>query len=192
MFRGFQTDEGLLAHVAEQRAINRGLVALAAKLPPPGAIPTDVIRRNRLNGKGGAPKPEVDAEARDILLQGPAGLIPARIFEVAAPLGTYIHVHGGGWVFGSIHEQDPHLRRLANAARLRVVSVGYRLAPEAPCPAAIEDVEAAVLQLAAEFPDAPLMIGGESAGAHLVAAAVLRLRDRPDVLARMAALNLSC
>lgn len=191
MLRGFQSDPRLLAHAPEQRAMNLSLAAGAAKLPPPGAIPIDVIRRNRLNGKGGAPKPELDLEARDTSLQGPAGLIPARLFQVEAPLGTYIHVHGGGWVFGSIHEQDRHLRRLAEAARLRVVTIGYRLAPESPCPAGTDDVEAAVLAVAAAYPDAPLLVGGESAGAHLVASAALRLRDRPEVLARVAALNLS-
>jgi acetyl esterase/lipase len=96
--------------------------------------------------------------------------------------GVYLHLHGGGWAFGSAGGQDERLWRLATQARLAVVSVEYRLAPEHPFPAGPDDCEAAARWLvdsaAAEFGTGRLLIGGESAGAHLSVLTLLRLRDR--------------
>ncbi len=79
-------------------------------------------------------------------------------------------------------ENDPRLRRLADATGLCVASVDYRLAPEHPFPAGPDDCEAAALALVegrlAELPTGFLAIGGESAGAHLSVLTLLRLRER--------------
>jgi acetyl esterase len=89
---------------------------------------------------------------------------------------------GGGWVLGGADMQDPKLERIADNTGLAVVSVDYRLAPEHPYPAGPDDCEAAALWLArnakAEFGADVLTIGGESAGGHLAAITLLRLRDR--------------
>jgi acetyl esterase/lipase len=83
--------------------------------------------------------------------------------------------------------QDPRLERLANETGLTVISVGYRLAPEHPYPAGPDDCEAAALWLlrAPEAVDlragGPLAIGGDSAGAHLTAVTLVRLRDRHQI-----------
>ncbi|MDH4308830.1 MAG: alpha/beta hydrolase fold domain-containing protein [Acidimicrobiia bacterium] len=99
--------------------------------------------------------------------------------------GVFMHVHGGGWVLGAADHHDPMLERLADATGLTVVSVDYRLAPEHPYPAAPDDCEAAALWLvdnAEERFGVPVVaIGGESAGAHLAAVTMLRLRDNHDV-----------
>jgi acetyl esterase/lipase len=96
--------------------------------------------------------------------------------------GVYYHIHGGGWVLGSADAQDPRLEAIANACNLAVVSVEYRLAPEDPYPAGPDDCEAAALWVArnarAEFGTDRLLIGGESAGAHLAVVTLLRLRDK--------------
>ena len=96
--------------------------------------------------------------------------------------GVYLHLHGGGWTFGAPHHNDVVLEELARAAGLAIVSVDYRLAPEHPYPAGLDDCEAAALWLVehaqAEFGSKRLAIGGESAGAHLSVVTLLRLRDK--------------
>ncbi len=98
-------------------------------------------------------------------------------------VGVYLHLHGGGWTIGAADPQDPLLAQLARESGLVVASLEYRLAPEHPYPCGPDDCEDAALWLlergAAEL-DAPgaLAIGGESAGAHLAAVTLLRLRDR--------------
>ena len=108
--------------------------------------------------------------------------IPLRIIAPANPRGVYLHIHGGGWVLGGADLQDPMLERIADNAGLAVVSVEYRLAPEHPYPAGPDDCEAAAVWLTrhakAEFGTDALTIGGESAGGHLAAVTLLRMRDR--------------
>jgi acetyl esterase/lipase len=93
-------------------------------------------------------------------------------------------MHGGGWTLGENDMQDQRLDRMARETGLTVISVGYRLAPENPYPAAPDDCEAAALWLLGEEGKAAfggasaLAIGGDSAGAHLAAVTLLRLRDR--------------
>jgi acetyl esterase/lipase len=89
--------------------------------------------------------------------------------------GTYLHIHGGGWTFGAADQYDDTNQWLARETGARVVSVAYRLGPEHRWPAAAEDCHAAALW-ALESSDGPVVIGGESAGAHLAAVTLLRLR----------------
>ncbi|MGI8925140.1 MAG: alpha/beta hydrolase [Tepidiformaceae bacterium] len=119
-------------------------------------------------------------------ISGPAGDIPVRVFLPERPAGAYLHFHGGGWVLGSEKNQDPMLRGIAAGAGVAVVSVGYRLAPEHPYPAGPDDCYAATVWLAENAtglgcsrPRA-LAIGGESAGANLAVATLLRRRDHMD------------
>ncbi len=74
--------------------------------------------------------------------------------------GTISYFHGGGWVVGSIESFDTTCRALANASGATVVSVGYRLAPEHPFPAALEDCAAVTRTL-----EGPVAVAGDSAGA---------------------------
>jgi acetyl esterase/lipase len=95
--------------------------------------------------------------------------------------GTYVHVHGGGFVLGCPEMNDTQNLNFSREKRLAVVSVDYRLAPEHPYPAAQDDVFAVtswVLDHAeAEFGSSRVVIGGESAGASLSVTTLLRLRD---------------
>jgi acetyl esterase len=133
-----------------------------------------------LVGKG----PEV-ASVRDIEIPGPAGAIPARVYEpVADPPGTVIYYHGGGWVIGGTDTWDTVLRMLANESGARVVSVDYRLAPEHPFPAAVEDAYAAAKWVSEELCGGkPLAVAGDSAGGNLSAVTTLKARDGggPDI-----------
>lgn len=110
--------------------------------------------------------------------------VPVRIFTPAdgPPRGVYLDMHGGGFYMDSAAQGDRRNRELADALRLAVVSVDYRLAPEHPWPAAPDDCEAAALWLIREaearFGTSRLAIGGSSAGATLALATLLRLRDQ--------------
>ena len=86
-----------------------------------------------------------------------------------------VDVHGGGFVLGSVDEQEPLSRRRAVAAGVRVLVARYRLAPEHPFPAGLDDVCAALAWAADQA--VPFAVCGDSAGGNLAAAACLRLRD---------------
>lgn len=120
--------------------------------------------------------------AVDTTIPGPVGPLRARLFVPDEVTGVYLHIHGGGWMLGGAHHFDARNESLARTCRVAVMSVDYRLAPEDPYPAAPDDTEAAALWLAAraetEFGTSRLLIGGESAGAHLSVVTMLRLRDR--------------
>lgn len=127
--------------------------------------------------------PDVSRQ-EDIVVHGEKGDVPARLFVPNGPVrGAYLFIHGGGWALGSHMTGDPVMRRIASEAGVAVLSVGYRLAPEHPYPAGLDDCMAAAEwleshagELGLEDTDA-LMIGGESAGANLAAAVLLRRRD---------------
>jgi acetyl esterase/lipase len=122
--------------------------------------------------------------ARTITITGKDGnAIPLRVIAPQGQArGVYLHIHGGGWVLGASDLQDPMLERIADNTGQVVVSVEYRLAPEHPYPAGPDDCEAAAVWLVqnakAEFGTDALTTGGESAGGHLTAVTILRMRDR--------------
>jgi acetyl esterase/lipase len=166
----------------EIRAQNADIVAKLSNLGALWTMPPAVVRENRRKGIGPFPLMPQSPRAKTIAIDGPGGPIPLRIIAPDNPHGVYFHIHGGGWTWGTADEQDPWLDRLADRCGLAVVSVEYRLAPEHPFPAGPDDCEAAALWLLREaesrFGTSRLFIGGESAGAHLSALTLLRLRDK--------------
>jgi acetyl esterase len=117
--------------------------------------------------------PEPVASVAD---QRSPGGVPVRVYEPLHPRGsTLIYLHGGGWVLGNVETHDPLSRRVANATGARVVSVDYRLAPEHPFPAALDDATEVMHWLSK---DQPLGAAGDSAGASLAAGLALRARDQ--------------
>jgi acetyl esterase len=168
---------------AETRALNEAMVKLLTGQPDWWVIGAEATRAARQRGDGPFPAPVFSTRATTRTIPGPGGHdIPLRIIAPANPRGVYLHIHGGGWVLGAADMQDPKLERLADATGLAVVSVEYRLAPEHPYPAGPDDCEAAAAWLArnakAEFGSDALTVGGESAGGHLSAVTVIRMRDR--------------
>ena len=132
-----------------------------------------------------AAEPELVGEVRDAHVRGPAGDIAVRIYRPAWPSGpvpTVVYAHGGGFVFCDLDSHDGLCRAFTNMIPAVVVSVAYRLAPEHPWPAGAEDVFA-VAQWAARNADAlggdasRIIVGGDSAGGNLAAAAALMARD---------------
>jgi acetyl esterase len=135
------------------------------------------------------PPDRVDVAKSDRLVPGPAGApeVPVRIYTPVAPAsaarGCVVEIHGGGFLMGSIAMMDAWCQVVAAAIDAVVVSVEYRLAPEHPFPAGVEDCYAAtgwVAGNAAELGVDParIAIAGQSAGGGLAAATALLARDR--------------
>lgn len=147
----------------------------------------------RALGTMGRPLSEL---AHDITIDGPAGDLRLRIIRPDGPVSAVmIDVHGGGWTLGLPEEDDWINDLYATQAGIASVAMEYRLAPELPSPAALEDVVAAALWIAEhaqeEFGTDRLLVQGASAGGHLAAQLLLVLRDEhPEVFARIAAASL--
>jgi acetyl esterase len=130
----------------------------------------------------------VSLDVDELLVPGPAGAPQVRVrryrpTDLEAPLPALVYLHGGGFVVGSLDLYDADCRRIAAEVNAVVVSVDYRLAPEHPFPAGLEDCYAALVWLAdqaAELDVDPdrIAIGGESAGGGLTAGVALLARDR--------------
>lgn len=156
--------------------MSRGANALAGK--PIDGIRAGIEARARERGPG----PEIDFVTDDAITSADGHAVPVRIYRPNQARGTVVALHGGGWVAGSIASFDDVARHIANDSGQAVVSVDYRLAPEHPFPAALEDGWA-VLKWAAEIahgdilPSGPLMLLGDSAGGNLAAALALIARD---------------
>jgi len=162
----------------ETLAFNARLAATLADLPLPMDLPVEVTRQAREEGRSifelagpreGSDWQEIGA-GRRVRVSLPDGA------GAAAPRGSYLHIHGGGWTFNAPHHYDAWSQRIARGASVRVISVEYRLAPEHVWPAQREDCMAAAEWVLGAF-DGPVVVGGESAGAHLALVTALGLRD---------------
>ncbi len=139
------------------------------------------------------------AETGDLTVDGAAGPLAARRYRATAgpaatlgttgppgsagspPVPTVVWFHGGGWVLGDLDGSELVCRSLARDTGAVVVSVAYRLAPEDPFPAGLDDAVAAVRWAAGHLDElggagGPLVVGGDSAGANLAAAVTHELR----------------
>ncbi|MEJ5868512.1 alpha/beta hydrolase [Pseudokineococcus sp. 5B2Z-1] len=175
---------------------SRELLAELGAAPLPGDPAFD-LARSRREVTAGAPPPTAAGarcRTRDLAVAG----VPCRVYlpgGEGAPAGTVVHAHGGGFVEGDLESHDAVCREVAVASGWAVVAVDYRLAPEHPFPAALEDLEAVLAAVAAGgvggadrvgvgvgagvgVPAAPLALLGDSGGATLVAGACLRARRR--------------
>lgn len=133
-------------------------------------------------------------EAQNRLIPCQDGNINLHIITPEIVKGVYLHIHGGGWVVGNATIGDRILLEIAQTAQVAVVSVEYRLAPEYPYPIPIDDCEAAAIWLLenrrSQFGTEKIIIGGESAGAHLAVMTLLRLRNRHPAFHRIIGANL--
>ena len=156
------------------------LLERAAKspLPPYHEVPAHVARRIYRDTRAAlAPKAPEVAEARLLIAPGPVALRYYRPqgARADAQLPALVYFHGGGWVIGDLDTHDVLCRELANGARCAVYSVDYRLAPEHPFPAAVEDCVAALAFVAGRHPR--VAVGGDSAGGNLATVVSLHARD---------------
>ncbi|MBI4197772.1 MAG: alpha/beta hydrolase [Chloroflexi bacterium] len=138
------------------------------------------IRHARPVAKG----PEV-ARSYNTRIPGPAGAVPARVYVPFGdgPFPCLVYYHGGGWVIGTLDMSDGTCRHLCTGGGCVVVSVDYRLAPEAKFPLPAEECYAAAQWVHGHAPSLDVdprrvAVGGGSAGANLAAAVALMARDR--------------
>jgi acetyl esterase len=130
-------------------------------------------------------RPAAVARVEEMTIPGPGGEIPIRVYwpREDGPLPVLVFYHGGGWVIGDLDTSDRLCRMLSNRASAVVVSVDYRLAPEHPFPAAVDDSYAALEWVARNgdrlhVDPSRIAVGGSSAGGNLTAAVALMARDR--------------
>ncbi|WP_327304863.1 alpha/beta hydrolase [Streptomyces sp. NBC_01298] len=176
---------------AELAAVNR---QIAASMRYPDVTSAEGLGAVRGMAYSLARDPKHSVSERTI--PGPGGDLTLRIIRPEGPVqAVMIDVHGGGWCIGTPREDDWINDHYAEHARIATVGIDYRLAPEHPVPAPVDDCVAGALWVArnsaAEFGTDRLLLHGASAGGHLAAVTLLRLRDEhPEVAGRIAAVSL--
>ena len=163
---------------AEMAAILARVPMIAGDTRPVSEMLVEEARartRRVWSGYWNAQPPRV-TRVEELTLAGPAGPIPIRLYDPEADGdGLVLYLHGGGFVVGDLETHDGIARRLALFAGTRLASVAYRLAPEHPYPAPLDDCVHAASWAAATAPR--FAVAGDSAGANLALATALRLRD---------------
>jgi len=156
-----------------------------AGVPPWRSMPPvegrEVYRKRALLFQGA---PISVGEVWDTTIPSSGGPLGIRVYRPIGgrPRPIFVYLHGGGWTLGDLDTHDTVCRRISAAADCMVVAVDYRLAPEHPYPAAMDDTVDAIRWVAANGASlggdpARLALGGDSAGGNLTAGAVIRLRD---------------
>lgn len=121
-----------------------------------------------------APAGSLDVESSDRTISTRGGDLPVRIYRPIQARGVLVYFHGGGWTLGNLSSVDAALRDFSAASYFTIVSVDYRLAPEHPFPAAVEDAVDATAWADTTRGDlagigCPLVVAGDSAGGNLAA-----------------------
>lgn len=151
--------------VSRERARN-----IRALLYPKPRLPTGKIERRELSGPNGP-------------------ITVETVWPVEGqPLGTLVYYHGGGFMIGDVDSHQAHAIRFANTARVVVMNVDYRLAPEHPFPQGVDDAIGAARWAAQNLGQLggagkPLALGGDSAGGNFAAVAAITCRDAGITLA---------
>ncbi len=174
----------------------RALIDLMVErgVPPTHTLPPLEARRfYRERRTFTQPPPPPVGGVRDLSAPGPAGPIPLRLYEPRSgtwPHPVLVYFHGGGWTIGDLDTHDVVCRHLCAGSGCAVLSVDYRMAPEHPFPAAVDD-SVAVVRLLHEQGDAlgldagRMALGGDSAGGNLAAVVALAQRDAGQAPARL-------
>ncbi|HCW00615.1 MAG TPA: hypothetical protein DGK99_04315 [Acidimicrobiaceae bacterium] len=186
--------EAIRAEMASRRSVMDEVNLLATEVEAL-ADPLEEAAAHRAAVDAHTSTVETSPLAEDRRIETPGGRLALRVFQPEGRArGVYLHFHGGGWFLGSPRMSERSNEDLAHRHGLVVVSVDYRLAPEHPYPAAPDDCLAAATWLLdgglAEFGFDTMLVGGESAGAHLALVTALRLRDRLAAIDRVQGLNL--
>jgi len=143
------------------------------------ALPWDVQRRRLDQLTRTAVLPRGTTVGRQVIGGVQADVVSAR--AARSPV-TVIHFHGGGYCVGSARTARTWAAHLSAQARCRVVLPEYRLAPEHPHPAAVEDARAVLRALGREAKAGSLVVSGDSAGGGLALALILSLREEGEEL----------
>src|SRR5262245_6710860 len=163
---------GHMPVTAEVKTILDLLAAIEG--PPIEEVTPDELRANYAAMSMAATKADL-ASVEDRMVPGPGGDIPVRLYvpegssDGGAPSPVLVYFHGGGWVIGNIETHDPTARALAARSGFKVVSVDYRLAPEHPFPAPLDDCVAAAEWVGASAPELGIAPPRRAAGADSAA-----------------------
>jgi len=141
--------------------------------------------REQMDSRSGMIPPHPLHSVVDRTIPGPAGDLPVRVYRRSDDTGLPVLVwfHGGGWVIGGLNSHDQMCRLLADDVGCVVISIDYRLAPEAQFPCAVDDCVAAYEWVLAHTDElggdsTRIAIGGDSAGGNLTAVVALVARDQ--------------
>jgi acetyl esterase len=181
--------------VEEARAFNEKFAAQLPKGPFELTSPEGLARARNIAAFDSLRPRESLVQAEDRVVRSGTRSVTVRIIAAPAnPRAVYLDIHGGGFFLGAAAMGDSANADLAKELEVAVVSVEYRLAPEYPYPAAPDDCETAALwvleRAMSEFGTDRVIIGGGSAGAHLAAVTLLRMRDRHDAASHFIAADL--
>jgi acetyl esterase len=181
--------EDYSAYVPEVKAFNQQLV----QMPQGASVLTKEGLAAARNSMGDIPvKTQLQPSVKYIPV--PAGKLGLRIFKPDTIRAVVLEIHGGGWSLGTAAIDDMQNDILARTCKVAVVSVDYRIAPENPFPACINDCKAAAKWLVnnamKEFGTDQLFISGASAGAHLSAITALYIRDSLHAIDKVRGVNL--
>jgi len=165
----------------------RPIVEQLNSLPPMHTLTAKQLRDNMRHGT--KPSDPAGVSAADLMMNGPTSPMHIRLYrphDVATP-GLCVFFHGGGFVMGDLETHDQMCRDIARAAQCAILSVQYRLAPEYPYPASLQDTLAATRWAADNTralgcADVGVVVMGDSSGGNLSAATALSLRDQKEDL----------
>ena len=170
---------------ADARAVLDAQAAMGR--PPLDSLPVEIAKSGFLETCPLLQGPrEAVSAVQDITIAGPGGPLPLRVYRgqgcAVEQAPALVFFHGGGWVLGNLESHDTICRWIANDLAGVVLAVDYRLAPEHPFPAAIEDAAAAVRHAHQNarhlgIDPARLAVGGDSAGGNIAAVMALMARD---------------
>jgi acetyl esterase/lipase len=182
--------EDYTAYMPEVRAFNKFISS--------GKKPASLLTKEGLEASRNAMKAFITKSTgiQPVIknIAGPEGEISLRIFKPDTIKAVVLDIHGGGWIQDIAASDDAFNNLMATACHVAIVSVDYRLAPEAPFPACIADCKTAARWLVnnakAAFGTDKLMLTGQSAGAHLAALMAIYMRDSLGAGSKMVGINL--
>jgi acetyl esterase/lipase len=175
-----QIDDSLLAHVAETRQFNEQYAAAMAASPLGFATAEDALR-TRAVLDAAVPDLAPDRLQPEVLDVGAEPRVTVRLFVPRQVDGVCIQFHMGAWIIGSARAGDDRSAEIAERCSVAVVSVEYRMVPEALPPAQLEDALNVVDWVRTDgrqrLGDVPIFLIGESAGSTLAVLTLLALRE---------------
>jgi acetyl esterase/lipase len=168
--------------------VERLLASLTVPTPRrDGTFDLEEMRRAMAATAAGAPRVDIGGVDDATIPGGDGQALPIRVYQAAQPASSVaaLFFHGGGWAAGGLDTHDAFVRSLTAASGVTFIAVDYRLAPEHPFPAAVDDCFAATAWVAAHASDlgldrdlTRLAVVGDSAGANLAAVVTLVARER--------------
>ncbi|MFT8245085.1 alpha/beta hydrolase [Roseomonas sp. BN140053] len=164
----------------------KALLAFQAGAPPLSRLQPAEARRQFARPRAAFGTGPALPRVEDRLIRHAGREVPCRLYVPETPVGLCVQFHGGGWVLGELDDFDAFLREFARRSGCAILAVNYRLAPEHPFPAALDDAAAAIGWAAEEgvrelgLP-AGLVLLGDSAGANIATVSALDLADRVGI-----------